>query len=128
MRTLRILLADDEPSNREVALIMLQTAGHEVTACVNGAEALERCLSGPAGYDVVILDIMMPGLDGLTVAQRLRQDPRTRRTPIVCVSARAREEDRMAGLGAGCDYYLTKPYRRQQLMAILEQVDLSASD
>lgn len=109
-------------------MIMLQTAGHEVTACVNGAEALERCLSRPGGYDVVILDVMMPGMDGLSVAQRLRQDPRTRETPIVCVSARAREEDRMAGLGAGCSHYLTKPYRRQQLMAILAELDLAAGD
>lgn len=122
MRPLRVLLADDDPSNREVATIMLRTGGHAVTACADGPQVLARCQAAPDDFDVVMLDIMMPGLDGLTVARRLRDDPRTREIPIVCVSAHARVSDREAGLEAGCDFYLTKPFNRRKLLTLLAEI------
>ncbi len=122
MRPLHVLLADDDPSNREVATIMMTSAGHRVTSCETGTEALERCLAQPDAFDLVMLDIMMPGLDGLSVARHLRHDPRTRQLPIVCVSARASVSDQLAGHDAGCTHYLTKPYKRRQLLEILDAI------
>lgn len=121
---LRILLADDEPSNREVASIMIESLGHRVTLCADGLEVLDRCLDRDEPFDVIMLDMQMPGMDGLQVARRLRADDRTRHVPIVGLSARARDEDRAEALAAGCGLYLTKPYRRHQLVEILRALAL----
>jgi CheY-like chemotaxis protein len=119
MAALRILVVDDEPANREVAGVILSKLGHEVVLLENGAEALERCIEQGERFDLILMDILMPVLDGLEATRRLRAHNPTKDLPIVCVSARASGSDKEAGMAAGCDYYLTKPYRRQDLIQAL---------
>ncbi|WP_412070312.1 PAS domain-containing protein [Rubrivirga sp. IMCC43871] len=107
---LRILLAEDEPDNQALALQMLNALGHQVDIAVDGADALARVHQ--TAYDVVLMDVMMPVLDGLEATRRLRRELPTDRQPrVVALTARALRRDREACLAAGMDDYLTKPVR-----------------
>lgn len=119
-----ILVVDDEPTNCEVASIILTTLGHTVVTCSNGAEAVALCLADPGRFDAVLMDVLMPVMDGLEAIRRLRAEPSTQGIPIVCVSARASGSDRAAGLAAGCDRYVTKPYKRKDLIAALAELGI----
>lgn len=117
MIQLRVLVADDEPSNAQIAEIILASAGHSVTCCRNGAEVLELCLTRGERYDLVLMDILMPEVDGLEATRILRSHPMTKDMPILCLSARASGSDRRIGLDAGCTHYISKPIKRPQLLA-----------
>ncbi len=107
-----ILVVDDEPHIRDVIRFALEKAGHRVIQAASGLEAIERF--DPAAVDLVVLDINLPGLDGLDVCRRMRQ---TATTPILFVSARDEELDRILGLELGGDDYVTKPFSPRELVA-----------
>ncbi|WP_438022011.1 response regulator [Sorangium sp. So ce233] len=107
-----ILVVDDEARIREVLLYALQKEGYAVTAVADGRAAIEA--AAPGKVDLVVLDVMLPELDGLEVCRRLRAGSRT---PILFLSARADEVDRIVGLELGGDDYLTKPFSPRELVA-----------
>lgn len=107
----RILVVDDEPNIRDTVAITLRREGFDVVLAETGVEALERMDDRP---DVIVLDIMLPGLDGLEVCRRIRQ---TSSVPIILLSARGEEIDRVVGLEIGADDYLTKPFAMRELVA-----------
>lgn len=112
-----ILVVDDEARIREVLLYALQKEGFRVSAVADGRAALEAVDSG--GIDLVVLDVMLPELDGLEVCRRIRAK---RRVPILFLSARGEEIDRIVGLELGGDDYLTKPFSPRELVARVRAV------
>ena len=121
-RSWRVLVVEDEPTNREVATTILEAAGHAVCCCENGRDAVELCLDRGECFDVILMDLRMPVMDGHEAIALLRADPRTQDVPIVCVSARSLLPlDRRATV-AGVNHVLTKPYRRRDLLTALDAV------
>jgi two-component system, OmpR family, response regulator MprA len=112
---MRLLVVDDDPSVREALALVLEMGGFEVTTAVDGREAI-RTLA-VASPDAVVLDVLMPGLDGLEVCRRMRATGD--RTPVLMLTARAGVRERVAGLEAGADDYLAKPFAREELIARL---------
>jgi two-component system response regulator MprA len=111
----RVLVADDDRAIRESLARALELEGYDVTAVANGADALTRAKD--ASPDVLVLDLMMPSVDGLTVCRVLRAEGD--RTPILMLTARTETSDRVAGLDAGADDYLPKPFDLAELLARL---------
>jgi two-component system response regulator MprA len=109
----RILVVDDEPAVQQALARALALERYEVALSADGGDALERI--GEDSYDVVILDVSMPVLDGLEVCRRVRLGGD--RTPVLMLTAREQVDDRVAGLDAGADDYLTKPFALRELMA-----------
>ena len=110
-----VLLVEDEPAQREVLSYNLDAEGFRVVAADNGEDAL--MLVEEEGPDIIILDWMMPRLSGIEVCRRLKMRPETRGIPIIMLSARAEEVDRIRGLETGADDYVIKPYSVLELMA-----------
>ena len=116
MSVMRILVVDDERAVRESLRRALELEGYEVDLAAAGEEALNR-LESDGLPDAMILDVLMPGADGLEVCRRLRS--RGNRLPVLMLTARAEVENRVAGLDAGADDYLTKPFALEELLARL---------
>lgn len=112
---MRLLFVEDEPDLREVLKKQLQSSGYSVDACGDGLEALDYMQL--TEYDAIILDIMLPGLDGLAVLQKMRTAGD--KTPVLLLTARGSVEDRVAGLDLGADDYLVKPFAFDELVARL---------
>ncbi len=113
----KILVVDDEPTIVRLMEFILARQGHEMLVAVNGEEALQKVqVHAP---DLVLLDIMMPRIDGYEVARRLRADPQTAALPIVMLSAKAQEEDVRKGLEVGVDEYITKPFSPEHLVHVV---------
>jgi signal transduction histidine kinase/FixJ family two-component response regulator len=112
--TERVLLADDNPDMREYVTRLLSDR-YQVDAVSSGDEALRAAVNHPP--DLILSDVMMPGLDGFALLRELRARPETRTIPVVLLSARAGEESRVEGLGAGADDYLIKPFTARELLA-----------
>ncbi|MBT9244504.1 phosphate regulon transcriptional regulator PhoB [Gemmobacter fulvus] len=110
-----VLLVEDEPAQREVLAYNLEAEGFAVTMAADGEEAM--MLIDEAAPDIIILDWMMPNLSGIEVCRRLKMRPETRGIPIILLSARAEEVDRVRGLETGADDYVIKPYSVLELMA-----------
>ena len=110
---MRILLAEDELDLNDILTQKLSSEGYSVDSCLDGEEAMD-CLD-VAQYDVVILDIMMPKADGYAVLRKIRDGGST--TPVLFLTARDAVSDRVQGLDAGADDYLTKPFALEELMA-----------
>ncbi|HEY0820007.1 MAG TPA: response regulator, partial [Rhizobacter sp.] len=119
-----ILVAEDQTDIRELIVMNLRSAGYEVQAVADGPSALAS--QAEVASDLLILDLMMPGLDGLEVCKALRA--RGRSTPILMLTAKATELDRVLGLELGADDYLTKPFSLAELLArvkaLLRRADL----
>src|SRR3954447_16004346 len=109
----RILVVDDEPAVQSALSRALALESYEVAQAMDGREALQRL--SDASYEVVILDVAMPYVDGLEVCRRLRDDGD--RTPVLMLTAREQVDDRVAGLDAGADDYLVKPFALRELLA-----------
>ena len=117
MRAPTVLLVEDEPAQREVLAYNLTAEGFAVTQASNGEEAM--LLVQEAAPDLILLDWMMPLVSGLEVCRRLKLRPETRGIPIIMLSARSEEVDRVRGLETGADDYVIKPYSLVELMARL---------
>ena len=115
-----VLVVEDEPQIQELVAVNLEHAGHRVLRA-GSAEQAAQAIRGELP-DVVVLDWMLPGESGLAYARRLRADPRTRELPILMLTARAMEADKLAGLEAGADDYLTKPFSPRELIARIKAV------
>ncbi len=113
----KILVVDDEPSIVRLMEFILARQGHEMLVAVNGEEALEKVRA--AQPDLVLLDIMMPRIDGYEVARALRADPETARMPIIMLSAKAQEEDIQKGMDVGVNKYITKPFSPEHLVHVV---------
>jgi two-component system, OmpR family, response regulator MprA len=113
---MKILVVDDEPAVRESLRRALELEGYEIELAADGQEALYR-LESNSQPDAVVLDVLMPGLDGLEVCRRLRNGGNT--LPVLMLTARAEVENRVEGLDAGADDYLTKPFALEELLARL---------
>jgi DNA-binding response OmpR family regulator len=111
----KILVVDDEPVLVETIAYNLQQAGYQVTTAVDGASALEAARRETP--DLVILDIMLPEMDGLEVCRQLRREQNTATTPIMMLTAKGDEIDKVVGLEVGADDYVTKPFGRRELLA-----------
>jgi CheY-like chemotaxis protein len=110
----RILVIDDERLNRTLLRSLLQAAGYQVTEAEDGEQALQQV--GVEAPDVILLDVMMPGLDGYTVCRRIKEDQATAHLPILIVTALNDREARLEGIGAGANDFLTKPIDRQEVL------------
>ncbi|MDX2231539.1 MAG: two-component system response regulator [Leptolyngbyaceae cyanobacterium bins.349] len=111
----RVLVVDDHPSSRMTAVALLSVEGYDVIEADSGPAALEMVSSG--NPDLILLDVMMPGMDGFEVCRRLKQDEQTRLTPIVFVTALDDRRSRLRGIEAGGDDFLTKPFDQLELSA-----------
>ena len=111
----RILVVEDVPLGLAVLRIHLESEGFEVIVARDGVEALDQAREGHP--DLVLLDLMLPRLSGERVCQELRADPRTHAVPIVVVSARVQEAERLRALAAGADAFIAKPYEFDKLLA-----------
>jgi len=118
---LRALLVEDNPTNRLVAGKFLEKAGVVVTVAENGALALDRLDAAPDGFDVVLMDVQMPVMDGLEATRRIRADRRFDALPVIAMTADAMAEDRQRCLDAGMQDYLAKPLNVGKLFDILER-------
>lgn len=116
----RVLIAEDNPVNQRVAETMLAGSGHEVTIANNGYEALEALERQT--FDLVLMDVQMPEMDGLEATRRIRSlDKPWSTIPIIAMTAHAMSGDREKCLEAGMNFYLSKPFRKQQLLEVVEQ-------
>jgi DNA-binding response OmpR family regulator len=113
----RVLVVDDETTVREVVVAYLEREGYRAAEAADGRAALEAMAQTPP--DLVILDVMLPKIDGFTVLSRLRQ---FRDTPVILLSARTDESDRVLGLGLGADDYVVKPFSPRELAARVRSV------
>lgn len=109
----RILIVDDERRNRQLLEVMLQDEGYELLLAEGGQEALRSVAAAPP--DLILLDVMMPGMNGYEVAASLKVDPETRHIPIIILTALDDRNSRVHGLVAGAEEFLTKPVNRHEL-------------
>ncbi|MCX7683136.1 MAG: response regulator [Anaerolineae bacterium] len=116
----RILVVDDEIESLKLIGLMLQRRGYEIIAARSGTQALEKVKTGDP--DLVILDIMMPDMDGYEVCRRIRADPTTSDLPIIMFTAKSMVNDKVAGFQVGADDYLTKPVHPDELASRIEAV------
>ncbi len=114
MKTPHILIVDDEPNIVMSLEFLMRKNGYQVGIARNGTEALAAIDHTP--YDLILLDIMMPDVDGLEVCRNLRQRPDCRATKVIFLSAKSREADIQKGYAAGADLYIPKPFSTRQLM------------
>ncbi|MFN8062117.1 MAG: response regulator transcription factor [Vicinamibacterales bacterium] len=111
----RALVVEDEPHIRDLVALHLDLDGWDVETAVDGDEGLTRARTSP--FDLVVLDVMLPRLDGMTVLKALRRDARTADLPVLMLTARREENDKVLGLESGADDYLTKPFGVRELVA-----------
>ena len=108
----RVLIIEDETSIAELEKDYMELSGFEVDSVADGEEGLEKALNEE--YDLIVLDLMLPGMDGFDVCKRLREE---KNVPIIIVSAKKEEIDKIHGLGLGADDYMTKPFSPSELVA-----------
>ena len=116
----RVLLAEDHLGTIEVMQLELEVLGYEVTVAQNGLEAVEK--ASAESPDLIVMDILMPKLNGFQATARIRQNPRTKDIPILAATALARPGDREKCLESGCDGYIAKPFTHKQLGAAIDRL------
>ena len=115
-----VLIVDDNPDNLLILQTILRKNGFRVRTAAGGREAL--ALLAAEVPDAVLLDVMMPDMNGLEVLERIRETPATARLPVIMVTAKSHDEDVLRGYQCGADYYITKPCTARQLLYGLEMV------
>jgi DNA-binding response OmpR family regulator len=111
----QILVIEDDSDIRELLEYNLAREGFDVTLCSNGADGLDQALHG--AHDLIILDLMLPAVNGIEICQRVRQNADTSQTPVIMLTAKSEETDIVFGLGLGADDYITKPFGIKELIA-----------
>ncbi len=113
-------MVDDEPEIIELVEFNLKQAGYAVTAAADGAEALKKARTQTP--DLIVLDVMLPEMDGFEICKALRLDAATAKVPIIMLTAKAAEIDRVLGLELGADDYLTKPFSPRELLLRVKKI------
>ncbi|HLV80250.1 MAG TPA: response regulator [Chthonomonadaceae bacterium] len=116
----KILAVDDEPSIVRLIQINLEKQGYQVITAYDGKEALEKVASEHP--DMVVLDVMMPFMDGFEVLRTLRKEPATRELPVIMLTAKAQDADVYTGYKDGADSYLTKPFNPRELISFVQRI------
>jgi len=116
----KILIVEDNPANMKLALLLLQNVGH-VALCAEDAES-GLTLARAQQPDLILMDIQLPGMDGLAATALLKADPATSAIPIIALTAMAMKEDREKTRAAGCDGYIAKPLRYTELYAAINDL------
>jgi CheY-like chemotaxis protein len=111
MKSLRVLLVEDDEPNRHLATTRLSLLGYEVVPCMDGFEAIARAIEEGQPFDLALMDLRMPGMNGCEVIRRLRAHPGTHAMPILVVSAEPEP-----GMAAGADHFIAKPYHLHELV------------
>ena len=124
MEQRRILVVDDEHDLCDILLFNLRAAGYQAEACYSAEEALQKIEGGPGdgGFDLLLLDVMMPGMSGFELAARLRGGATTHHTPIIFLTARDTEDDTLQGFAVGADDYVKKPFSVREVLARVKAV------
>ncbi|CAG0957020.1 response regulator transcription factor [Geobacter sp.] len=116
----KILIVEDEESLLKLESILLTSRGYDVTGVADGATALEQVVS--ARPDLVILDIMLPGMDGFEVCRRIKQNPETAHIPVMMLTAKKSAQDTERGMAAGASAYVTKPFKSAKIIEIIQEL------
>ncbi len=116
----RVLVVDDERHIVRLVQVNLERQGYEVLTAYDGVECLEKAKSQQP--DLIILDVMMPRMDGFEALQRLKTDPETSHIPVIMLTARAQDRDVLQGYQYGADLYLTKPFSPMELLSLVRRV------
>jgi len=116
LRGARILLVDDQPANLDVLCELLEAEGYEISLAPNGEVALKIAFHGDTAPDLILLDVMMPGMDGYEVCRRLKRDEATREIPVIFVTAKDQTEGVIEGFAVGGVDYVAKPYRDEEVL------------
>lgn len=119
METKKILVVDDEQDLCEILLYNLKSAGYQAEAAYSGEMAMEK---DPSQYNLLLLDIMMPGMSGFELAEKLKANEKTASIPIIFLTAKDTEDDTLKGFGLGADDYVTKPYSVREVVARVKAV------
>jgi DNA-binding response OmpR family regulator len=126
-----VLIVEDEPDIAEGLRYNLEREGLSVVLAASGERGLELALDPKRPPSLILLDLMLPGMSGAELCRRLRREPRTRRTPVIMLTARGSEAERVAGLELGADDYVTKPFSARELIArvraVLRRADETAT-
>ena len=126
MEQKRILVVDDERDLCDILLFNLHAAGYQAEAAYSAEEALQQIVNCKSSnsklYDLLLLDVMMPGMSGFELAKRLKEDEQTRNIPIIFLTAKDTEEDTLQGFSLGADDYVTKPFSVREVMARVKAV------
>lgn len=116
----RVLLAEDHPETAEVMQQELEVLGYDVVVAMDGQEAVEK--ASAEAPDLIVMDMLMPKMDGFQATAHIRQDPRTKDIPILAATALARPGDREKCLESGCNGYIAKPFTHRQLGAAIDRL------
>lgn len=116
----RILMIEDNPANMKLAVLLLQNAGHTVRCAVDAESGV--ALARAELPQLILMDIQLPGMDGLQATALLKGDPRTAAVPVIALTAMAMKADRERCLRAGCDAYIVKPLRYRELYATIDSL------
>jgi len=118
MKKNRILIVEDEESLLKLESILLSSKGYQVTGVMDGKSALDEINARKP--DLVVLDIMLPELDGFEVCKRIKEDPETAGIPVVMLTAKKNSQDYARGMQVGADAYVTKPFKSAQVIELIE--------
>lgn len=121
MKYKKILVVDDEQDLCEILLYNLTAAGYQAEAAYTGETAWEKIVNGKC-FDLLILDVMMPGMTGFELAEKLKSNPKTSKLPIIFLTAKDAEDDTLQGFGLGADDYITKPFSVREVVARVKAV------
>lgn len=116
---MRVLVVDDDLNIGEIAETILAAEGHEVLVCQDGTDAMLHCVNREEPFDLILMDVVMPGMDGFTAIARLRDQ--AIETPIICVSAAPLPSAKRTATLLGADVFLAKPYRRSELLKTVDE-------
>lgn len=115
-----ILIVEDDQHIRKLLNILIRKDDISIEEAIEGNEALEKVLEKP--YDLVILDLMMPNVDGFSILKQMRENPPTANVPVIIVTAKTEDKDLMKGYSMGANYYITKPFEPQDLIHSIELI------